>query len=395
MRFVVLQIIGWTFFALFIIIPALPFVFATLYPQIALEGVAVAAGGAAIISEISVVTSLFFYKPSKLKALEAVTEKHGLRSFLISESGKAWWRSFIGLQVLLTLVGLVLSVLADLIHHKSWVWMFVGLFTLCCFALSSFLTHGVGGPWRHYTREWKFFQPGLGGFEFVVLQAFGWALFSIAMCIFLVHLFGNVLHDIFPEFGPLDSPPSMVTGGIAGLLSELLLTASLFVFKAKKQQQAVDTVEQPSLPATTRFLRLFFVMFFYNTQTIMGFLLAMSVVMAPAWPNLIVLSWVIGFFAYGQTYLYNPSITGNRSWKVSSYQYMMDLVSSYFDLKIISAVKSKAGLSFDHGEKYIFGYHPHGLLPLSCSWTTSSSAFTNMFPNFRMSYLTARFGCAT
>ena len=397
-RFVVLQIIGWTFFGLFITIPALPFVFATLYPTLAIEGLAVAAGAAAVLSEITVVTSLFFYRPHGPPAspspADVVTEKHGLRAFLITESGKRWWTSFIGLQVLLTLVGLGLSVLADLVQHASWVWMFIGLFTVSCFALSAFLTYGVAGPWRHHLSEWKFYQPGIGGVKFVALQAFSWALFSIAMCIFGVHLFGAALQLQFPGAPVIQSPPSMVTGGIAGLLGELFLTASLFVFKSHAAAP-VRAAEAPAQPALTRFIRLFLVVFFYNTQTIMGFLLCMSVVMAATWPNFVVYSWIAGFFVYGPTYLWNPSITGARAWRVASYQPLFDIVSSYFDLQIFSAIKGTRGLPMDDGERYIFGYHPHGLLPVSCSWTTSSSLFTNMFPNFRMAYLTARCAAAS
>jgi hypothetical protein len=39
-----------------------------------------------------------------------------------------------------------------------------------CFTFSLFLTYGVGGAWRHHGQQWRFYQPGVGGPSFIVLQ---------------------------------------------------------------------------------------------------------------------------------------------------------------------------------------------------------------------------------
>jgi hypothetical protein len=270
--------------------------------------------------------------------------------------------------------------MADLVQHQSWSWIFIGLFTASCFAISVFFTHGIAGPWRHYLTEWRFYQPGVGGFKFVLLQALSWAFFSISMCIFGAHLLS------LPALGVVQNRnmlPSMVSGGIAGVLGELLMTASLFVYRSP----IIPIEDQQQQPALRRILRLFVVAIFYNTQTIMGFLIWMSVQVANIWPNFIVMSWLVGVVVYGPTYLWSPGLTGRRRFPIGTFQPIYDIMASYFDLKIFSAAKE---FPTKNGEKYIFAYHPHGLLPISCAWSTQCSAWMKMFPKLRLAYMTAR-----
>ena len=385
-RFVALQIVGWMFFGLSILVPGLFMTFAALHPGTAVKGVAICAGAGAIISEISVVTSLLLYRPQQQQPgvkgrLQDLVSHHGLQSFLISETGRRWWNSFIGLQALLTLVGMGLSVVADVVQHQNWAWVFIGSFTVASFAIPSFLTYGVGGPWKHHhVSQWRFFQPGSGGVKFVVLQGMSWGFFSIAMCIFIAHFLS---YTGYLDPWPL---PSMVSGGISGLLAQLLLTASLFVYK-EREPRDITTLPRPS--ALFRFARFCIVSILYNIQILVGFLLCMSFALSATFPNTIVVLWILGFVLYSPTYLWAPGVSGRRVWKVTSYRPIADIIASYFDLKVYSAVDGQ--LSMDNGQKYIFGYHPHGLLPLSCAWATSSSIWNAVFPNFRVAYLTARF----
>jgi hypothetical protein len=382
-RFVALQIVGWMFFGLSILVPGLFMTFATLHPGTAVKGVAICAGAGAIISEITVVTSLLLYRPKQSTGVKGTIDEllthHGLQSFLISETGRGWWTSFIGLQALLALVGMGLSVVADVVQHESWSWVFIMSFTVASFAIPSFLTYGVGGPWKHHVSTWRFFQPGIGGVKFVILQAMSWGFFSIAMCIFIAHFL-----MYFGYFNQLPLP-TMVSGGISGLLAQLLLTSSLFVYKHQDKSEAV-LPQQSS--AFYRLIRFLVVSSLYNVQVLTGFSLCMSFALSATYPNLIVLGWILGFIFYAPTYLWAPAVSGRRVWRTSSYRPVANMIASYFDLKVYNA--GKTTLSLDNGEKYIFGYHPHGLLPISCAWATSSAIWDAVFPNFRLAYLTAR-----
>ena len=74
-------------------------------------------------------------------------------------------------------------------------------------------------------------QPGIGGFQFVLMQGLSWAFVSMSLAVFLIHLFNAPLISFFGDADILVAPPSIVSAGIAGLLGQLTMTASLFVYK--------------------------------------------------------------------------------------------------------------------------------------------------------------------
>ena len=153
----VLQAFGWAFFGLFLTLPAIPYAIAYLFPGYTIRGLAISAGAAALLSEISVVASLLLYKPTT--AHDSLTPVHrGLTRFIVSETGKGWWKSFIGLQTVLALVGMGLSVAADTFQKASLSYIFVAGFAIACLSVAGFLTYGVGGSWKYYHDQWRFYQ---------------------------------------------------------------------------------------------------------------------------------------------------------------------------------------------------------------------------------------------
>ena len=136
-----------------------------------------------------------------------------------------------------------------------------------------------------------------------------------------------------------------------------------------------------------RVARFMLVNFLYNTQMIVGAAMIISAIASPIMPNVCILGWIIVSIFYIPTYFYSPGITGNRALPVSSFRWLGDVVASYFSLKIIR--ESEKPFPFDNGEKYILCYTPHGILPISCAWATSTTLWNNLFPNIRPAYLTA------
>ena len=92
----------------------------------------------------------------------------------------------------------------------------LGCFALACIAVAVGLTHGVGGNWRYFSDNWQFVLPN-GSYVFICLQTLGWFFFAIAILIFLLQIF---------SWGPSEKPP-LVTGGVSGLVAEMLLAVSL------------------------------------------------------------------------------------------------------------------------------------------------------------------------
>jgi hypothetical protein len=127
----------------------------------------------------------------------------------------------------------------------------------------------------------------------------------------------------------------------------------------------------------------------YNTQMVVGFGLCCSVLMASSFPNFYVLSWTLGWFMYSWTYLWSPGITGRRAVDKRYLLSVFDLATSYFGLNLYRAHDKP--LPTANGEKYILGYHPHGLMPFACCWATSNSKWAALFPELSPAYLTASY----
>ena len=256
-----LQALGWAFFGISIILSAAPWVLAVVYPKLVVQGLTVCAGAAAIVSETLMVCSLLtFNRKEKFDLsrgmLPAVPfqeepwttkEKTALRHFLQSAAGRRWWSSFIGLQVILAGVACGLAVISDVLTHNPLAYIAVIAATIVCMTLAVFLTHGIGGQWRFYKKRWNFYQPGVGGLYFVALQGLSWSFFGVAIIIFLAHLlhalcgFSPVTNEIASSVGEVGGslifdPPSLVSGGLSGLLAEVLLVMSLLVFNEPDQQ---------------------------------------------------------------------------------------------------------------------------------------------------------------
>ena len=64
-RFVIFQALGWSFFALSFLLPAVPWIAAWYYPGVVVKGLTVAGGASAVLSQLLVVTSLLSYKKPK------------------------------------------------------------------------------------------------------------------------------------------------------------------------------------------------------------------------------------------------------------------------------------------------------------------------------------------
>ena len=88
------------------------------------------------------------------------------------------------------------------------------------------------------------------------------------------------------------------------------------------------------------------------------------------------------------TYRDNPELTGSREKKEMQkdspvLHHFGEMVRSYFHGKIIKTV------DLDPEEVYLFGFHPHGIMPFTCFWLRCSEEWEKLFPGVTFSTLTA------
>jgi hypothetical protein len=79
---------------------------------------------------------------------------------------------------------------------------------------------------------------------------------------------------------------------------------------------------------------------------------------------------------YLSTYRGRPSLTGSRSWPAFRRSALLwGSMERYFDGKIIpqGELQESAG-------PYIFGFHPHGIYPMTCFWATHGQQFRSAYP---------------
>ena len=448
-RYVIFQALGWSFFALSFLLPAIPWIAAWYYPGMVIRGLTVAGGASAVLSQLLMVTSLLSYKkPKNIESsvtntdeMEVSTSKEvqiinnrfcHLREYLESKNGDIWWKSFLGMQVGLVFVGCAVAVVADLwmtdhVGHNA----VLGCFALACVAVAVGLTHGFGGSWKYFSKNWQFVLPN-GSYVFILLQTLGWMFFSIAMLIFLLQIFS------------FHGAPSLVTGGISGLVAEMLVAASLLnrgsnnpsrchtsrcnLSKTDQMKQHVGNTtynttkttknkmkdtsseegnellldEQMKLQITevsyplsfthyahgvsisTLLFRLVLVTFIYNSQNVVFFLVVLNVALADVFPKTIVGLWIVGIIIYPLTFLNAPMTKGSRAIKWFRGHWMFKHIAAYFDLKIIyDDIKPLEAID----SRYIFGFHPHGIIPLTIGWACLSDLWSKVFPNIYPSAL--------
>jgi hypothetical protein len=187
-------------------------------------------------------------------------------------------------------------------------------------------------------------------------------------------------------------------------------------------------VSAPATPAS-HLRTVFSVWFLYNLQNCIVIAMFIGYVLVPYFPRLVIGLWVLGFLFYTPTYLGHPDTTGRRS-SVNTLQgsWIIEDLASYLRFHVIrdaplseyppprtfkelhvSAVvarwtaKAKGkdegqnpgkdlgskNIDSNHvaqarmrGPQYIFGYHPHGVIPIAAGMLPLTSCWRALFPSW-------------
>ncbi len=383
-RFIVFQIIGWTFFAFTITLPWLPWLLAWQYPQEAIKVLIMCAGASALVGEVMMVCSLLTYnRPTRTDSGDA-DARSGLKEFLISRRGYHVWKSFIGLQAILSLFACALAILAEKYTTSEMPRLILTFFAVMCFSLSLFLAYGVGGRWKYYSTKWRFYQPFSGGTLFIALQAAAWALFSLSMLVFLFDMYFMICSVLnIANFLPFErsSVPSFFVASLLGVGAQFFNAASLFFYTPHTAPGDTSALSSPPIFASLRQLSVVLILF--NLEKIFAAIILLSILFADYLPHLIVGLWLLGAMLYLPTFWGHPSRTGRRNIASLRCHWLFDELANYFRLSVAPMAP------LDPRHKYIMGFHPHGILPVTCGWVHFTTLWKTMLPGIIPASLTS------
>jgi nucleoside-diphosphate-sugar epimerase len=145
------------------------------------------------------------------------------------------WYAFIGMQVFQSVCAFWVNA-GFLRSQIPCLKLLANVLSMGMIAASVFITHAMGGKWKHIHTGYTMFQPFKGGKRYCILQALGWICFCLAMILGLTLLVSQV-RRLSSQEGRLPDNASPIVG-ILGVAAEIIITASLFVY-----HEPVDCVE--------------------------------------------------------------------------------------------------------------------------------------------------------
>eukprot|EP00939_MAST-03C_sp_MAST-3C-sp1_P003593 g3593.t1 len=340
---------------------------------------------------------------------------------------RSWW-SFIILQVVLAASALLASLMSRIVTLDQLIGRGVasattGMFSIVCLCLAVVVTHGVGGRLKY--EDFEFYQPFAGGPLFCTLQAISWILFSISIFAIGLQMFCSIVGYLqITCFSCIEQ--SLLRGrdeiwvytsaSTLGLIAEVLMILSLFAFRTNRRRTAAaQTMRDAKVGAKTPgvvgnlaaapyrrhtplravvvvmawtmlFIKpeMIFFACFYSSMTLLPMLFGVG-------QTVVVLFWIAASCGYAYTYVGNPSGTGRRNWpafRAFIQNYFFDpLFEPYFGFRLIRDTPKQ--FPAESGQKYIFGYHPHGIIPLAAGWCSMTTQWRNQFPGIEPSVLTS------
>lgn len=257
---------------------------------------------------------------------------------------------------------------------------------------------------------------------FCTLQGISWTLFS--MSVFLIGLqsfcsfvgyfqitcFRCLEQQILRQTTSSDSGAVLSTATTMGVVAEVLMVISLFAYRTKRRRTIEaearrdekiksKTPRMASKPYRKRtpfravavvtawvliFIKpeMIFFACFYSTMKLLPYLFGIDHIV-------VITIWVALSCIYAYTYVGNPSGTGRREWpafKKWIQDYVFDpLFEPYFGMRLIRDTTEP----FSSDKKYIFGYHPHAIIPLAGGWCSHTSQWESQMPGVRPSVLTS------
>lgn len=368
-----------------------------------------------LLAEVLMVSSLMAFEPTTDRA----SENGNTGAFF--KSKRAGFFATTTMSLFLAIAGFVVAYLGEInlednAEERRLFYILSGASLLT----ASTVTHGLGGRLL-FNINWKFFQPLQGGARFVLLQAIGWALVSISLACYITQYVTDLpcaCHSIIAIYRPSLPQLCAIGGSLAGVFAQLLLSASILVFRNKATEVARkntkdftdegEVVEnEAELEVSREILAKRISKWLEGQRAIVR--TAFVLLALYGHPHLEVVFLTILFL----TIPFKVFISALATWALI--YYLIPLLkpgdpatdgSQYWDAFITSVAENmetalpiwlgkELRILADHPEKittdgkYIFGYHPHGLYPATAGWFHHTKAFKRLLPDIRIVPLSA------
>lgn len=264
------------------------------------------------------------------------------------------------------------------------------------FVVGIMVTHGLGGFVMHTGgrrfsprrlrppgAEWAFWQPGLGGWVFILCQFFGWGLFvaSLVALAWMARALASGFAVGFRTFGV----------GVAALFvtSQVVIGISVLHFQRGKGTRL--EASSAGLPDAGSLQRLLALLLLYTAPHLLLALICLSVAVLRRWAA----PAAAGFLsAWYLRRVFDSAGAAGRAWPAFE-QWLerhIDAVAEEW-LGGVQVIADWAGrrapVRGGGGRKYVFAYHPHGLYPSGLTWFHRTSQFRQLAPGIRPKALVA------
>ena len=316
------------------------------------------------------------------------------------------------------------------IHRKTQTFRLCTAFgSMMLFILAIFNTHGLSGALTNH--EWHFWQPFAGGASFIAFQMMSWITFCIGIILQSLFILSTVVVEVEMFTG------AMGAAGVLCIVAEVLMLVSVMVFDRHEKGYAivktlhklsdgVYVVALANLPLAPTFISVLpyclvrvhsyvdtlWLFTFHHASmfcvlgvislakesytkhrptSVLPYILSVSCfILAPYsvtfafrgdptfYPSLIFLTtWNLYFVL--ASFQGTPEVDGSRwyaPYKSHHHHYWATACEKYFN-----AVLIRDGPPLDPKETYVMGFHPHGILPLTCMWIQFTSQWQVLLPD--------------
>eukprot|EP00475_Leptophrys_vorax_P042990 TRINITY_DN8136_c0_g1_i1.p1 TRINITY_DN8136_c0_g1~~TRINITY_DN8136_c0_g1_i1.p1 ORF type:complete len:483 (+),score=98.78 TRINITY_DN8136_c0_g1_i1:127-1575(+) len=276
----------------------------------------------------------------------------------------------------------ILSALAGLFAATAEVISISGVWGAMCVLLAATatligapLTHGLIGT-RKY-KDYQFFQPFEGGSRFVQIQSLAWSIYGLA-CLMFGYVFYFVLNQVIKPVGII------ILACVIGIVSQYMVWISIHHFESRMFLRVGKTTLSSGTPRKVMqasayaldelrsdFMSQCLVAVFYCLPAIASIILVSPVAI---YGIKVIPAWLFIFYLYLQFGNPAPEKTGSRMWReFKGRAEMWTLFERYFSLRVIRTEK------LDPSRQYVFGFHPHGIYPMTVFWATHGYKWRALF----------------
>jgi len=245
-RFVLLQALLWTVFAISLSLPWLSVKGIGILERLdvlkhseadkaSFGGLLVASSALGMLSESLVIVALMVFDSNSSSEFSRKdlalldTGRWNFQKLFGSSSQKLWW-VFIGLQSSMALYACTIAFLAESNAISNGpIRGLLMMVSVSILAVATAFTNAVGGKWRYGEDKYHIYMPMRGGKVFAAIQAIGWLLFAFVWIIVL-----HTLVSVAYEAKTLANKGVLATAGVMGFIAQLLIALSLLFFDPKK-----------------------------------------------------------------------------------------------------------------------------------------------------------------